>query len=255
MAEDNDELGLYMDFEDFVEDEDDELESDERNESTDEDENGSWDSWEDVTSTSDDGGEIGEEGVVDAEVPRPAGGEVPVAPRPRVPQPYLHEPLPRDGDVLVNDGDAHQQDVEPLRLLNNDWCLCGGHCHVEPSFSAGDCLCCREVAEVSREADVLGVQCLTTTEAFEAAILHPTSLYIGWLEYTERWRQASKAFKDRNNEKYRYVAYRKVVRWCWGYLGKDIRVQIPACIHSRIMRSYPDGAGRYRGTVLRVLRR
>ena len=54
--------------------------------------------------------------------------------------------------------------------------------------------------------------------------------------------------------KYRYVAYRKVVRWCWGWLGKDIRVQLPACVHASIMEAYPDGRGQYKGTILRRLR-
>lgn len=53
--------------------------------------------------------------------------------------------------------------------------------------------------------------------------------------------------------KYRYVAYRQLVRWCWGWLGKDIRVQTPACAHGRIMDEYPDEGGQYRGTDLRPL--
>ncbi|XP_063952817.1 uncharacterized protein LOC135153562 [Lytechinus pictus] len=251
---------LFMDFEDFQEEG--EEESDEESYEDD-------GSWEDA-STSEEGeddGEIGEEGVVDDDynAPMPAAATEASARgtarlgaegAPDVPQPYLHEPPPRqdDDDGLFNDGDA-PRDVDPHRLMNNDWCLCGGHCRVEPSFSAGDSTCCREIPEVSFETDALGVDCLTTTEAFESAILNPISLYIGWMEYTDRWRRAARAFGNRNNEKYRYVAYRKVVRWCWGFLGKDIRVQLPACIHSKIMRAYPDGAGIYKGTVLRVLRR
>ena len=99
---------LYMDFEDFMED--DEAEGgDEGEESTNEDDD---ESWEDVSSTSDDDGEIGEQGVVDpVEVPPAAGGEVnEESVAPGVPQPYLHEPLPRDG--VVNHGDAHRQNVE-----------------------------------------------------------------------------------------------------------------------------------------------
>lgn len=232
--------------------EDDESDEGERDESADEDDG----SWEDASGDSggEDDGEVGEleEEAVDVVVA--GAGGVGVAVPQIVMDHYLHEPLPRDEGGLGNVGDA-PQDVDPQRLLNNDWCLCGGHCHVEPSFTAEDCICCREIPEVSSEADDLGSQCLTTIDAFEAAILNPITLYIGWMEYTERWRQASKAFGAQNNEKYRYVAYRKVVRWCWGFLGRDIRVQLPACIHSKIMRAYPDGAGNYKGTVLRVLRR
>ncbi|XP_030838795.1 P2X purinoceptor 7-like [Strongylocentrotus purpuratus] len=141
------------------------------------------------------------------------------------------------------------------RLHENveDWCTCG-RCRVPPSFNEGDCVCCQEIAEVKPEADRQGSSCLVDSEEFEPAILNATTLYIGWMEYTDRWRRAAKAFGDRNNEKYRYVAYRKVVRWCWGWLGKDIRVQLPACVHASIMEAYPDGRGQYKGTILRRLR-
>ena len=31
-------------------------------------------------------------------------------------------------------------------------------------------------------------------------------------------------------EKYRYTAYRQFVRWCWEYIGKNIRVPLPSCV-------------------------
>ncbi|XP_011661925.2 P2X purinoceptor 7-like [Strongylocentrotus purpuratus] len=153
-----------------------------------------------------------------------------------------------------NVGDAGRAN-NANRLHENveDWCTCG-RCRVPPSFNEGDCVCCQEIAEVKAEADRQGSSCLVDSEEFEPAILNATTLYIGWMEYTDRWRRAAKAFGDRNNEKYRYVAYRKVVRWCWGWLGKDIRVQLPACVHASIMEAYPDGRGQYKGTILRRLR-
>nr|XP_054770489.1 uncharacterized protein LOC129278314 [Lytechinus pictus] len=167
--------------------------------------------------------------------------------------PWEYEPLPR-GEPGENVGDAGLPNDRENRIHGNveEWCTCGC-CRIEPSFNAGDHLCCSEVPEVRQVAEEYGATCLTETREFEPAILNPVSLYIGWLEYTERWRRAARSFADRNNEKYRYVAYRKVVRWCWGYLGKDIRVQLPACVHSKIMTSYPDGGGQYKGTILRRL--
>ena len=53
--------------------------------------------------------------------------------------------------------------------------------------------------------------------------------------------------------KYRYVAYRQFVRWCWGWLGRDVRVQLPACVQASVKVAYPDGANNYRGTRLRRL--
>ncbi|XP_030852386.1 P2X purinoceptor 7-like [Strongylocentrotus purpuratus] len=158
------------------------------------------------------------------------------------------------GEPGQNVGDAGRAN-NANRLHENveDWCTCG-RCRVPPSFNEGDCVCCQEIAEVKAEADRQGSSCLVDSEEFEPAILNATTLYIGWMEYTDRWRRAAKAFGDRNNEKYRYVAYRKVVRWCWGWLGKDIRVQLPACVHASIMEAYPDGRGQYKGTILRRLR-
>ena len=46
-------------------------------------------------------------------------------------------------------------------------------------------------------------------------------------------------------EKYRYTAYRQFVRWCWGYLGKNIRVPLPSCVTAVIRQKYnsPDYVG------------
>ena len=56
------------------------------------------------------------------------------------------------------------------------------------SFKEGDCVCCQEVPEVRAEAEQHGARCLVDTVAFEPAILNAISLYIGWMEYTDRWR-------------------------------------------------------------------
>ncbi|KAG1653158.1 hypothetical protein GQR58_025784 [Nymphon striatum] len=39
-------------------------------------------------------------------------------------------------------------------------------------------------------------------------------------------------------KKYRYVAYRQFVRWCWGFLGKNIRVVIPSCAVTAIRNAF-----------------
>ena len=47
--------------------------------------------------------------------------------------------------------------------------------------------------------------------------------------------------------RYRYLAYRNFVSWCWGFLGRKIRVVIPSCVVLRIHREFPDAHGRYGG--------
>lgn len=46
---------------------------------------------------------------------------------------------------------------------------------------------------------------------------------------------------------YRHLAYRNFVRWCWGYLGRHIRVVIPSCAVTRIRQEFPENEGNYTG--------
>ena len=68
------------------------------------------------------------------------------------------------------------------------------------SFSVGDCICCKDIPEVTQEADIKDVQCITLAEDFDAAILNPVTLYIAWQHFTEKWRREARAFGARNNE-------------------------------------------------------
>jgi len=50
-----------------------------------------------------------------------------------------------------------------------------------------------------------------------------------------------------SSRRFRYLAYRQFVAWCWGFLGRRIRVVIPACVVLRIRAEYPDDEGHYTG--------
>ena len=41
------------------------------------------------------------------------------------------------------------------------------------------------------------------------------------------------------SRKFRYVAYRQLVRWCWGYLGRKVRVALPSCAVNKIRQRFP----------------
>lgn len=47
--------------------------------------------------------------------------------------------------------------------------------------------------------------------------------------------------------RYRYLAYRCFVSWCWGMLGRRVRVVLPACVVLRIRQEFPDAEGQYVG--------
>ena len=49
----------------------------------------------------------------------------------------------------------------------------------------------------------------------------------------------TKAFEAPEHKKQIHVAYRQLVRWCWGVLGKEIRVPLPSCAVSCIRANFP----------------
>ena len=42
------------------------------------------------------------------------------------------------------------------------------------------------------------------------------------------------------HRRYRYTGYRQLVRWCWGRLGKKIRVPLPSCCMKKIQGTYTN---------------
>ncbi|MEE4247278.1 MAG: hypothetical protein V2I33_17845 [Kangiellaceae bacterium] len=45
----------------------------------------------------------------------------------------------------------------------------------------------------------------------------------------------------------RFMAYRMMVHWCWGFLGKELRVPLPSCAVSAIRQKFPSENGDYTG--------
>ncbi|XP_060080690.1 uncharacterized protein LOC132560050 [Ylistrum balloti] len=45
----------------------------------------------------------------------------------------------------------------------------------------------------------------------------------------------------------RYVAYRQLVRWCFDYLDRKVRVPIPSCVVSKVRRNFPGEDDEYTG--------
>ena len=39
---------------------------------------------------------------------------------------------------------------------------------------------------------------------------------------------------------YRYVAYRQLMRWCWHWLGRQVRVVLPSCAVKAIRERFPS---------------
>ena len=76
------------------------------------------------------------------------------------------------------------------------------------------------------------VDCITDNPAFKAVCLNPWVLQAAWYSYKQQY--GTKAIEGPEDKQNRHVAYRHLARWCWGYLGKEIRVPLPACAVSCI---------------------
>ncbi|KAI2650169.1 P2X purinoceptor 7 [Labeo rohita] len=123
-------------------------------------------------------------------------------------------------------------------------CLCG---KCEPMVTAEESQCCRELdaywALVENVTPTLDVQCLTLHPGFEACYLNPYVLQIAYMHF----RQEHGPLQASRHEQYRYIAYRQVVRWAYGILGRHIRKPLPACVVSAIRRQFPEEGGLYKG--------
>ena len=60
-------------------------------------------------------------------------------------------------------------------------------------------------------------------------------------------RKKKSLFPHCHYRRYRYLAYRMFVSWVFGYLGRGVRVPLPACAVTRIRNEYPDDQSQYVG--------
>ena len=61
-------------------------------------------------------------------------------------------------------------------------------------------------------------------------------LQTAWLSYKQHYENI---YSGPQHKKYRRIAYQQYVRWARGYVGKNIRVVIPACAVSCIRAHFP----------------
>lgn len=108
--------------------------------------------------------------------------------------------------------------------------------------SIAESTCCQEI-------DKVWEMCQTpVTEGLEAAACitqHPgflpvcTNKYVlrtAWLQYKQQY---SNPYNGPEHKQLRHIAYRQLARWCWGYLGKEVRVALPSCAVMCIRAHFP----------------
>ena len=110
---------------------------------------------------------------------------------------------------------------------------------------AEECVCCHEIPQVVNknmevfETDKLVTKpdCITDNPGFEAVCLNHWVLQVAWFHYKQQY--GSVATEGPEHRKNRHVAYRQLARWCWGCLGKEVRVPLPSCAVSYIRAHFP----------------
>ncbi|KAL5013486.1 hypothetical protein ScPMuIL_007756 [Solemya velum] len=149
-------------------------------------------------------------------------------------RPYQFEPEIDDDDEDIENELAT---ADENRLGSTDWCQCG-HCNEMPTTT--ECIWCAEIVKIQHvKGEFPDLNCITQHPGFTSVCL---DVYV--------LRTAYQAFRQYHNgnipdspARHRYTAYRQLVRWCWGYLGKSVRVPLPSCAVTLIRCTFPPQEG------------
>ena len=107
-------------------------------------------------------------------------------------------------------------------------------------------ICCQEVdavrnkifEDVREERLQAEPRCIKQHLGFEAVCLNVWVLQTAWLQYKQQY--GSSAYEGPEHKKNRHIAYREVVRWCRGTLGKNIRIPLPSCAVNCTCAHFPE---------------
>ncbi|KAK7475685.1 hypothetical protein BaRGS_00033056 [Batillaria attramentaria] len=148
--------------------------------------------------------------------------------------PYMYEPSESESSDTDPCGEQSAADsTNEERLHTTAWCTCS-NCGLMPT--AKESVCCREIPHMKDRMTGLGnpdaASCICHHPGFKTVCLD-----VGcWtLPITSTGNNTRKLLLIR----YRYTAYRQLVRFVWGYLGKDIRVTLPSCAVTASERDSP----------------
>lgn len=104
-------------------------------------------------------------------------------------------------------------------------------------------VCCQEIPRVMEELDQVEntsnaerPACILDHPGFAVVCLNRWVLETAWLQYRTEYKEP---YEGPLFKRYRHIAYRQLVRMVWKYLGKHIRVPLPACAVKVIRTTYP----------------
>ena len=109
---------------------------------------------------------------------------------------------------------------------------------------AESCVSCQEIDQVQNkliEAVSSGEceeqpKCITQHPGFHPVCINRWVLQTAWYQYKQQHKDPYDGAEDKL---FRHIAYRQLARWCWGILGKEIRVVLPSCAVMCIRNFYP----------------
>ena len=67
---------------------------------------------------------------------------------------------------------------------------------------------------------------ITQHPGFHAVCLNRWVLQTVWYQYKQQYHEAYEGPPHKQN---RHIAYRQLARWCWGIMGREVRVVLPSC--------------------------
>ncbi|XP_061193720.1 P2X purinoceptor 7-like [Saccostrea echinata] len=154
-------------------------------------------------------------------------------------EPYLFEPE-IDSDEEDLERNTPDETNQSDRLGTNEWCSCG---HCPEMATVTESICCHEIPEVMTVLhEDAGKTCITLHQGFEPVCLNQYVLRTAYFEYRQQYQDLPES-----NDRMRYIGYRQLVRWCWGWLGRNVRVPLPACAVTKVRETYPEETGTYHG--------
>lgn len=134
------------------------------------------------------------------------------------------------------------QYADRLGAAPEAWCLCSMCVN---QTVAANCHCCRESPKLAALAAQAGVSCVTNHPGFAPVSLNVYVLDLTYNQYKHLYGDIDMPMHKRR----RHLAYRNVVMWAWGRLGKRNRVPLPSCVLDTIRREFPAPDGQYQGHV------
>ncbi|KAJ8301016.1 hypothetical protein KUTeg_022535 [Tegillarca granosa] len=157
-------------------------------------------------------------------------------------QPYMYEPTRNtvvgDGsssDSSIPTSDSETDDENNRRLQDKYWCDCG---NCEIMTTVAECKCCFEVNIVDGKRESANLTCITQHQMFIDNCLNRNVLELAVYDY----KHDVGPLPENNlpHETYRYLAYRRFVRWIWKIVGRRNRRILPSCVVNKIRESFPS---------------